>query len=264
MLVTPRDLDTLEMPLSLTLPATTFITHEKGNPSIGFVEALSIIAGYTDLNALRVVAPRTFDAGYFRYNLINYPERIKNQWDRVIQTLKMDRYSRRAVMTIANSAIDRYSELPCPQTFQVLYRNNELHGHLHMRSLDVVRGLPNDFLVWSTVLQVLAWIMDFDVGTLTITCPCAHMYMPYVTAQTKMVQTGHVVIDPTDSHTGKECVTFERLSYIFGLWLQSTPTWNNEENGKKVPNCFIFTQNRRPRDILPRFTKEIKLLCQSE
>ena len=249
--VAPRQMLTFEEPLKFTQPAGVVITHRNGNPCIGYVEALSAVAGFTDLNALRAVAPLTFDSGIFRLRQINYGERISEQLPTLIDTLRNDIYTREAVLIIANGE-DKPGLRPCPETFQVIFREGHYHGYLHMRSLDVVRGLPNDFVIWGVMLQVIANCMHGKAGDLTIYSPLAHIYEQHLGL--KLYRRGLIQIGYQTEWELQDYAVSARNQ------LNETLAWSTPSNSDRTlwaPETFNVTLLRM-RDVLKQYTEALK------
>lgn len=79
----------------------------------------------------------------------------KSQFENVVDVLKSDRLSRRAVIHIkdrVNSELND-KDIPCTESLQFFIRQNELHMTTTMRSNDAVFGLPYDIFFF-TILQM--------------------------------------------------------------------------------------------------------------
>jgi thymidylate synthase len=121
------------------------------------------------------------------------PKDDRSQWDNIVDELKRDPDSRRAVMHINEPrdlwwAVDRGSkDVPCTMSLQLLIRDRKLHMHVLMRSNDVVWGLPYDVFSFTCLqesflykLQAAGVPVD-DLGTYNHTAGSLHVYDTHFT-----------------------------------------------------------------------------------
>ena len=155
------------------------VTRPKYNPAIGVVEGLAILAGdaaHGPLPALQAVAPKTFGEGYFGGSTF-YSERLGYQLERAIHELsEKDPHSRRSVLHVGHPE-DTYNNRPCIESVQLLKRGKCLHAFITMRSWDVIRGLPNDVMMWGIVLKGLAYSLGCVTGTMLFSAASLHIYI---------------------------------------------------------------------------------------
>lgn len=119
----------------------------------------------------------------------NYNERIKPQLDLIIEELKRDLGTRRAVLSIWDNGQDpgnslREMRVPCSLYYQFLIRNNKLHIIYTMRSSDVMQLLDIDIFM---VLKLREYIAD----KLGIECGTASFFIGSLHAYTKDLGTGY-------------------------------------------------------------------------
>ena len=189
MFVAPRSISTVErVNVSLTFDGLTQYIRPSFNWQLAAVEAAGMIAGGIDRSYIAAVAPSV--AGYFVDDNVDYGPRINIQ--RVVDTLRDDPLSRRAVAIIGDNA-DKPSEQRCPQFAQWLLRDNVLHCIVTFRSQDVVRGLPYDMYMWNVVTQVIQRSTGAVLRKLTINAGSSHLYL----ADRKLVNGSDVGRGPT-------------------------------------------------------------------
>lgn len=105
-----------------------------------------------------------------------YGPRLKPQWDYLMKTLKRDPASRQAVATIWTPNPAPSKDIPCTVAYQLLLRDDKLHGIVTMRSSDVWLGLPYDFFTFSMLTNTVAATLGVDTGSLTFQLGSSHLY----------------------------------------------------------------------------------------
>jgi thymidylate synthase len=95
----------------------------------------------------------------------------------VIDELRKDETSRRAIVTSINPIID-YSKthIPCISFLQFLIRNDRLNMEVYIRSNDMLSAWGSDAYALSEVQRYVAHKLDRIVGTLEIISVSAHIY----------------------------------------------------------------------------------------
>ncbi|MGH9203196.1 MAG: thymidylate synthase, partial [Vicinamibacterales bacterium] len=127
------------------------------------------------------IAPNTADFmnnGVFRGA---YGPRVRESLPAIVRTLKQDRDSRRAVLTIFDSRVDLFQpqdtrDYPCTVALHFLLRDDHLECHAFMRSNDVWWGLTYDAFVFTQLQLTLAGLLDAASGTYFHTATSLHMY----------------------------------------------------------------------------------------
>lgn len=148
--------------------------REKDNPSIGIVEGLQFIAGVENKEAISKIAPRV-DLDLFGPTSF-YGVRVVGQIERVINELRKDPNSRRAVLFVAHED-DTSETMPC--TMNIVYyigAKGELNSTINMRSSDAVWGLPYDQIQFGMLQIAIANSLGIQVGLGTINIVNAHIY----------------------------------------------------------------------------------------
>lgn len=106
------------------------------------------------------------------------------QFANVIDTLAIDKDSRRAAMTILQPQhlLSDTKDVPCTYCINFHIRNNKLNMMVHMRSQDAVYGLGNDLPTFSFIhemmhvcLRDLKYI-DLEIGSYMHTVDSFHAY----------------------------------------------------------------------------------------
>lgn len=101
-----------------------------------------------------------------------------DQIQQVIELLKRDPESRRAVLNISDPTIDRINtkDMQCTIAVQFLLRNDELNMTVYMRSNDVFFGLPYDYIYFLSLQDYIARKLSVKTGTYTHHAGSMHMY----------------------------------------------------------------------------------------
>jgi thymidylate synthase len=109
-------------------------------------------------------------------------EKIANgrfaQYDYVIDELKKDRDSRRAVMHIRvpSDSLDAKLDMPCTLSLQFFIRDEKMHMVTSMRSSDLIFGIAYDIPAFTLFQEMLANEFGIEVGTYTHTSNSLHIY----------------------------------------------------------------------------------------
>lgn len=102
-----------------------------------------------------------------------------NQIEQVIELLKKDPTSRRAVLNISDPSIDRINtkDMQCTIAIQFLIRNGGLEETVYMRSNDVYFGLPYDYFYFVSIGQYIASKLGLTLSLYTHHATSMHMYL---------------------------------------------------------------------------------------
>tara|TARA_B100000700_G_C15034356_1_gene852105 strand:- start:1166 stop:2182 length:1017 start_codon:yes stop_codon:yes gene_type:complete len=100
------------------------------------------------------------------------------QWDYVVQELKRDPDSRRAVMHLRTpgDSIDAKLDVPCTLALQFFIRDKKLHQIVHMRSSDVIFGIAYDVPAFTLFQEILANELGVELGSYTHVSNSLHIY----------------------------------------------------------------------------------------
>ena len=101
-----------------------------------------------------------------------------DQWQYVVDELKRDPDSRRAVMHIRvpDDSIDAKLDVPCTLALQFFIRDGKLHQVANMRSSDVIFGIAYDIPAFTMFQELLANQLNVGVGSYTHISNSLHIY----------------------------------------------------------------------------------------
>jgi hypothetical protein len=144
--------------------------------SIGLIEGVQMIAGTAEMAPLKRFAPH---AKHELFGLNSfYGPRIASQVPRLIQELRSNPNSRRAVLYVGNSG-DSPDTLPCTSTIQFQQKypgSSYLTLTANMRSSDLVYGAPYDIIQFSMLAYAVASCCEMIARTVVIQTANAHIY----------------------------------------------------------------------------------------
>lgn len=102
-----------------------------------------------------------------------------DQIQQVIELLKKDPYSRRAVLNISDPTINRITtkDMQCTMAIQFLIRKNKLEMTVYMRSNDIYFGTPYDWIYFISIQEYIAKKLKLKVGTYIHHATSFHMYL---------------------------------------------------------------------------------------
>ncbi len=121
-----------------------------------------------------------------------FGQRGHDQFENAIRQLTASSTSRRAVIQIfdAEDNAKRFKEVPCTTTLQFLLREGRLHLIATMRSNDAYLGLPHDVFCFTMLQEMVARIMDVDLGSYRHFVGSMHMYDKNRTAARQYLDEG--------------------------------------------------------------------------
>lgn len=100
-----------------------------------------------------------------------------DQLTNLIKTIKDNPTDRRMYVTAWNPEdFEAMALPPCYHGFQVFVEDGYLHLMWHMRSCDVILGLPHDILFHQFLMMALAAECGLKVGYMTVTLGDTHIY----------------------------------------------------------------------------------------
>lgn len=173
----------------------------KCSPRVAAVETLQLIGGFTD-PVLTCKASDAFekvkDGGAFHGA---YGPRAAAQFPRVVERLKADPASRRAVVTIWDPVQDMFREglhdYPCTVSLEYTIRDGRLVAQTHMRSNDVWLGLAYDAFVFTQVQLTLCDVLDVEPGKYVHHASSLHIYEENLDQTNQLKKSGEVVALPS-------------------------------------------------------------------
>lgn len=102
-----------------------------------------------------------------------------DQLKQVIEVLKTDSFSRKAVASIWNPIQDlnvKTKDTPCNDLLMFKIRNNKLNLSICNRSNDLHWGLPTNLFQFSTILEIMAYVLNIEVGEQVHFTDSLHIY----------------------------------------------------------------------------------------
>jgi thymidylate synthase len=101
-----------------------------------------------------------------------------NQWQYVVDELKRDPDSRRAVIHIRmpQDSTQAQKDVPCTLTLQFFVRDSKLHMSVGMRSSDLIFGISYDIPAFTIMQEMLANELGLDMGEYMHTSNSLHIY----------------------------------------------------------------------------------------
>ncbi len=101
-----------------------------------------------------------------------------NQIEKIVELLKKDPYSRRAIINIniPNKKVIETKDEPCTICLNYQIRNKKLHSTTIMRSNDLRYGVLNDLGFFISLQKYIAELLDVDVGTYNHYAMSLHIY----------------------------------------------------------------------------------------
>lgn len=113
------------------------------------------------------------------YGYILFKKYGFNQLEQIINLLKKDPTSRRAVLNISDPTINRIEtkDMQCTIAIQFLIRHNRLEETVYMRSNDIYFGLPYDYIFFVSIGNYIAEQLGLTLGLYTHHATSMHMYL---------------------------------------------------------------------------------------
>ena len=102
-----------------------------------------------------------------------------DQIQQIIELLKKDINSRRAVLNISDPSINRITtkDMQCTIAIQFLVRNNKLEETIYMRSNDIYFGFPYDYIYFVSLGQYIANKLGIEFSLYTHNATSLHLYL---------------------------------------------------------------------------------------
>lgn len=194
--VPSRNGDTLELAftgISLRDGATReiLVPGRKHNLAAQIAETMWVLSGRNDIEWLSRYLPRAVD--YSDDGKVwrgGYGKRIRNfgveytgdgidQMEHVIDLLRATPDTRQAIIEIYDPNIDVHpgKDIPCNDTLHFLARDGVLDLHIFVRSNDMMWGWSGiNVFEWSSLLEVVAGMVDMEVGALHFSVSSFHLY----------------------------------------------------------------------------------------
>jgi len=188
----PRGLETLELfPVTFTLtqPRNRCVANpeRRWNMPLAIGEFCWHVSGSNKLQFIEYYAKRwrefaedgsTIRGSCYGHRIFSQPSDCRSQWQQIVEVLRADPQSRRAVLNFQERTEDLVNEkdVPCASTMQFFVRNSRLHAIASMRSNDAIWGLPYDVFLFTMFQELLASELGLPLGTYTHTVGSLHLY----------------------------------------------------------------------------------------
>jgi len=114
-----------------------------------------------------------------------------SQWTKLIELLKKDKFSRRAVLDIyeSDNGNDYFAkDVACVNTVQFLIRNNKLDSIVTMRSNDMIWGLPYDIYLFTMLQELLSVELGVELGMYYHNVGSMHIYDRHLNLAQEMLE----------------------------------------------------------------------------
>lgn len=160
------------------------------SPAFALAEAIWIISGRNDSEVLKFLnrgLPKYCGDGPTLYGA--YGHRLRHQHgldqlENAYQSLVANPATRQIVMQIWDAQTDlpdfegrpRSPDIPCNTQSMLRVQNGKLHWLQTMRSNDIFRGLPYNFIQFTTLQEVIAGWLGLELGNYTHVVSCLHYY----------------------------------------------------------------------------------------
>ena len=112
------------------------------------------------------------------YGYILFKKYNKNQLEEIIEMLRRDPASRRAVLNISDPTLDKIKtkDMQCTISLQFIVRDGKVHTTVYMRSNDVYYGFPYDYIFFVSIAQYIAKRLNLEVGEYVHHAGSMHIY----------------------------------------------------------------------------------------
>lgn len=190
----PRGLKTKELintSFTLTNPLKSYVTMPERNLNTAYIvgELLWYLMGKNDVQFISQFSKfweKITDDGITSNSAYGYIIKNKFNFDQleyVIETLKKDQDSRRAIIIINTPFENQINskDITCTMNLQFIIRENKLHMFTNMRSNDFNFGLPYDIIYFTTLQEIVynklkKVYYDLKLGTYNHHSISTHVY----------------------------------------------------------------------------------------
>ncbi|MYV58100.1 thymidylate synthase [Streptomyces sp. SID3212] len=167
-----------------------FVPARRVNIVFNFAESLWYLSGRDDLDFIAYYAPsiskysadgRRLTGTAYGRALFGAADGRPDQWPLVVETLREDPDSKRAVIQIFRGeelAVLANPDVSCTLGLQFLLREGALHAVAFMRANDVYRGMTSDVFSFTFLQEMLARELGVPVGSYVHQVGSLHLYDP--------------------------------------------------------------------------------------
>ena len=146
----------------------------------------------------------------------------------IVRILEDDPMSRRAVIPMYGTDVDHMDieakDVPCTIAMEFRIRDNRLNCRAIMRSQDILWGMANDIPTFSILQEIIAALLDVQLGVLTISVGSFHVYESRFEMFKEIIRENkHIpIVDvPRIPKAEAHCLSNKYISpdYAFSRWL---------------------------------------------
>ena len=175
--VVPRGLPVYQLPsIDIALAVGELFMRSSVNLKLMIVEGTNLVRGFTDVEAIRKVAPKTAAKFYDTNQMSFYAERLNSQ--RLIDKITKDSSTRKAVEYFGRS--DDYPENMRCMAYIQFQCTGRLNMNVVLRSWDLFLGLPYDIAMCQVYAMCLANCLDMEPGIARFISTNPHLYTSHV------------------------------------------------------------------------------------
>lgn len=248
-----RELAFVDFAIADPLQREIRLAERKHSIVAQIAETMWVLSGNDDIEWLGRYLPRAKDfsddgktwRGAYGKRLRKWPRRdgsgdVIDQLRYVVDLLKKDPDSRQAVMTIFDPVVDTApgKDIPCNNWLHFLIRDNQLHLHIAVRSNDLIWGWSGiNYFEWSTLLEVVASLLNIEVGKMHFSISSLHVYEPHWRRAQNLVWAKPVQVD-RPSPRMDPIRSIDHLDANIELWMERERLIRND----KVSDQYAYTR----------------------
>jgi thymidylate synthase len=202
----PRGMRTLELyPVTFNLlnPRSRCVINPRRRWSLPLAlgEFCWHLSGSNELQFIEYYAPRwrefaedtIITGSCYGHRIFKREPGRPSQWERLIQLLRSDPDSRRALLLFSDPVAGLNPEakdVACASTLQFMIRSGRVHAFVHMRSNDAIWGLPYDIFLFTMLQELLACELNLELGVYSHSVTSIHLYERHFGLAQKIVEGG--------------------------------------------------------------------------
>lgn len=219
-----RAMEVTNRMITLTNPTEREIIVSNRGPNLAaqIAETMWVLAGRDDIEWLQNYLPRAGEfsddgkvwRGAYGKRIRRWPyrdgdtasPRVIDQLRHVIELLREDPLTRRAVIAIYDPQVDTEpgKDIPCNDQLTFTNRMGKLDLHVHVRSNDLFWGWSGiNAFEWSVVQEFVARMVGVEVGSLHFSVSSLHIYSHHWGRARSVVRDGFLLGGRTDLTTLK-------------------------------------------------------------
>lgn len=176
------------------------LTQKKVNFNTVLKELIWFLSGDTNIKILKENGVKIWNewadendnlGPVYGYQWRNWIDKNGNKIDQIKnleRNLKENPHSRRHILTAWNVGdIDEMALPPCHMMVQFYVSGDKLSAQLYQRSADMFLGVPFNIACYSTMIHMLASVLDLEVGDFVHTIGDAHIYSNHIDQVNEMI-----------------------------------------------------------------------------